>query len=60
MVGLVDARVDRAAQMLEEGAVKAVVDPGNGVVSVRGDSGLPGILPRSMIIIAYGDTYRTN
>ena len=35
VVGLVDAGVDGAAEMLEEGAVDTIVDPGNRIVLVR-------------------------
>jgi hypothetical protein len=40
MSGLVDARIDRSAKMLEKRAVKTFVDIRDGIGRVRRDSGL--------------------
>ena len=40
VVGLIDAGIDGAAEMLEEGAIDAIIDFGNGIVLVRRDVGL--------------------
>jgi hypothetical protein len=44
VAGLVDARIDRAAEMLEESAVQATIDLGNGEIAMRGDARPHGIL----------------
>jgi hypothetical protein len=53
VIGFVDAGVDRAAEMLKEGAIDAVVDARDPEIPVNGSPG-PNLPP---LIISHGRIY---
>jgi hypothetical protein len=57
MIRLVDAGIDGAPKMLEEGPVDPVVDLGDRVVL---DAPLPSPASASSLATSFGDLYRTN